>query len=43
MWVYKDLDAHVLQLRRSIGPPRGKDHKVAMSAVIVAAGRAKGG
>jgi hypothetical protein len=33
----EDLDAHLLQLRRSIGPPWGKDHKVAMAAAIVAA------
>ena len=33
-----DLDAHFLQLRTSIGPPWGKDHKVAMAAAIVAAG-----
>jgi len=33
----QDLDAHFLQLRRSIGPPWGKDHKVAMAAAIVAA------
>ena len=32
-----DLDAHFLQLRRSIGPPWGKDHKIAMAAAIVAA------
>jgi len=32
-----DLDAYFLQLRRSIGPPWGKDHKVAMAAAIVAA------
>jgi len=32
-----DLDAHFLQLRGSIGPPWGKDHKVAMAAAIVAA------
>ena len=32
-----DFDAHFLQLRRSIGPPWGKDHKVAMAAAIVAA------
>ncbi|MES1261385.1 MAG: hypothetical protein ABUS49_06575, partial [Acidobacteriota bacterium] len=31
------LDAYFLQLRRSIGPPWGKDHKVAMAAAIVAA------
>lgn len=33
----EDLDAHFLQLRRSIGPPWGKDHKIAMAAAIVAA------
>ena len=33
----KDLEAHFLQLRRSIGPPLGKDHKIAMAAAIVAA------
>ena len=33
----EDIDAHFLQLRRSIGPPWGKDHKVAMAAAIVAA------
>ncbi len=33
----EDLDAHFLQLRRSIGSPWGKDHKVAMAAAIVAA------
>ncbi len=33
----QDIDAHFLQLRRSIGPPWGKDHKVAMAAAIVAA------
>jgi hypothetical protein len=33
----QDLDAHFLQLRKSIGPPWGKDHKVAMAAAIVAA------
>ena len=32
-----DLDAHFLQLRKSIGPPWGKDHKVAMAAALVAA------
>jgi hypothetical protein len=35
----EDLDAHFLQLRRSIGSPWGKDHKVAMAAAIVAAMR----
>ena len=34
---HRDLDAHFLQLRRSIGPPWSKDHKVAMAAAIVAA------
>ena len=33
----EDFDAHFLQLRRSIGPPWGKDHKVAMAAAVVAA------
>jgi hypothetical protein len=33
----KDLDAHFLHLRKSIGSPWGKDHKVAMAAAIVAA------
>jgi hypothetical protein len=37
-----DLDTHFLQLRRSIGPPWSKDHKVAMSAAIVAARQARG-
>jgi hypothetical protein len=32
-----DIEAHFLQLRRSIGPPWGKDHRVAMAATIVAA------
>ncbi len=32
-----DLNAHFLQLRRSIGPPWSKDHKLAMAAAIVAA------
>jgi hypothetical protein len=36
----KDLDANLVQMRRSIGPPWGKDHRVAMAAAIVAA---KGG
>ena len=31
----EDLDAHFLQLRRSIESPWGKDHKVAMAAAIV--------
>lgn len=33
----EDLDAHFLELRRSIGPPWGKDHKLAMAAAMVAA------
>jgi hypothetical protein len=33
----EDLDAHFLQLRRSIGPPWDKDHKLAMAAAIVTA------
>ena len=33
----EDLEGHFLQLRRSIGPPWSKDHKVAMAAAIVAA------
>jgi len=33
----EDLDARFLELRRSIGSPWGKDHKVAMAAAIVAA------
>jgi hypothetical protein len=33
----ENLDAHFLQLRRSIGPPWSKDHKVAMAAAVVAA------
>jgi hypothetical protein len=33
----KDLDAHFLQLRRSIGPPWTMDHKMAMAAAVVAA------
>jgi len=36
----EDIDAHFLELRRSIGPPWGKDHKVAMAAAIVAAATA---
>jgi hypothetical protein len=33
----EDLDAHFNHLRRSIGSPWGKDHKMAMAAAIVAA------
>jgi hypothetical protein len=32
----EDLDAHFVQLRRSIGPPWGQDHKIAMAAAIAA-------
>ena len=32
-----DLEAHFLQLRKSIGPPWTMDHKLAMAAAIVAA------
>ena len=35
----EDFDAHSLQLRRSIGSPWSKDHKIAMAAAIVAARR----
>lgn len=38
-----DLDAHFLQVRRSIGPPWGKDLKLAMAAAIVAARARTGG
>jgi hypothetical protein len=33
----EDIDAHFLQLRKSMGPPWSKDHKLAMAAAIVAA------
>jgi hypothetical protein len=33
----KDLDAHFLQIRKSIGPPWSMDHRLAMAAAIVAA------
>jgi hypothetical protein len=33
----EDLDTHFLQLRTSIGPPWGKNHKLAMAAAVVAA------
>jgi hypothetical protein len=32
----EDLDAHFVQLRKAIGPPWSKDHKVAMAAAIMA-------
>jgi len=33
----KNLDAHFLQVRRAVGPPWDKDHKLAMAAAIVTA------
>jgi hypothetical protein len=33
----ENLDAHFLQVRRAIGPPWDKDHKLAMAAAMVAA------
>ena len=33
----EDFDKHSLQIRRSVGAPWGKDHRVAMAAAIVAA------
>jgi hypothetical protein len=33
----ENLDAHFLQVRRAIGPPWDKDHKLAMAAAIVTA------
>jgi hypothetical protein len=33
----KDLEAHFVQIRKSIGPPWSLDHKLAMAAAIVAA------
>jgi hypothetical protein len=32
-----NIDSHFLQVKRSIGPPWSKDHKLAMAAAIVAA------
>jgi hypothetical protein len=32
----KHLEAHFLQVRKTAGPPWGKDHKLAMAAAIVA-------
>jgi hypothetical protein len=32
----ENLDAHYVELRRSLGPPWGQDHKLAMSAAIAA-------
>jgi hypothetical protein len=31
----ENLDAHFLQVRRAVGPPWDKDHKLAMAAAIV--------
>jgi len=33
----ENLDAYFLQVRRAVGPPWGKDHKLAMAAGIVTA------
>ena len=33
----EDLDAHFLQVRKAVGPPWNKDHKLAMAAAIVTA------
>ena len=33
----ENLDAHFMQVRRSVGPPWSKDHRVAMAAAIIAA------
>ncbi len=33
----EDLDAHFLKVRKTVGPPWNKDHKLAMAAAIVAA------
>jgi hypothetical protein len=33
----QNLDAHFLQVRRTVGPPWNKDHKLAMAAAIAAA------
>jgi len=33
----EDLDAHFLQVRKTIGPPWNQDHKLAMAAAIVTA------
>lgn len=32
----ENLDAHFVQLRRSVGPRWGRDHKLAMAAAIAA-------
>ena len=33
----ENLDAHFRQVRRAVGPPWDKDHKLAMAAAIVTA------
>jgi hypothetical protein len=33
----ENIETHFVRLRKSVGPPWGKDHKVAMAAAIVAA------
>ena len=33
----QDLDAHFLQVRRAVGPPWNKDHKLAIAAAMVTA------
>ena len=33
----EDLDAHFLQVRKTIGPPWNQDHKLAMAAAIITA------
>jgi hypothetical protein len=33
----ENLDAHFLQVRRAVGPPWNKDHKLAMAAAVVTA------
>ncbi len=33
----ESLDAHFLQVRRAVGPPWNKDHKLAMAAAIITA------
>ena len=33
----ENLDAHFIQVRRAVGPPWDKDHKLAMAAAIVTA------
>jgi hypothetical protein len=32
-----DIEAHFLKLRRAVGPPWNKDHKLALAAAIVTA------